>query len=116
VHDIGKVAVPDHILLKPGPLDSDEWKIMKQHPLIGERICRPLKSFRHVLPIIRHHHEKLDGSGYPDGLKGKDIPLTAQIMQTVDIYDALTTSRPYRKALSPKEAFAIMDTEVKKGW
>src|SRR6266446_3996545 len=82
VHDIGKVAVPDHILLKPGPLDSDEWKIMKQHPLIGERICRPLKSFRHGLPIIRHHHEKLDGSGYPDGLKGKDIPLTAQIMQT----------------------------------
>jgi putative two-component system response regulator len=116
VHDIGKVAVPDHILLKPGPLDSDEWKIMKQHPLIGERICRPLKSFRHVLPIIRHHHEKLDGSGYPDGLKGEDIPLTAQIMQTVDIYDALTTARPYRKALSPKEAFAIMDTEVKKGW
>jgi putative two-component system response regulator len=89
---------------------------MKQHPLIGERICRPLKSFRQVLPIIRHHHEKLDGSGYPDGLKGKDIPLTAQIMHTVDIYDALTTSRPYRKALSPKEAFAIMDTEVKKGW
>jgi putative two-component system response regulator len=89
---------------------------MKQHPLIGERICSPLKSFRHVLPIIRHHHEKLDGSGYPDGLKGKEIPLTAQIMQTVDIYDALTTARPYRKALSPKEAFAIIDTEVKKGW
>jgi putative two-component system response regulator len=116
VHDIGKVAVPDHILLKPGPLDSDEWKIMRQHPLIGERICRPLKSFRNVLPIIRHHHEKLDGSGYPDGLKGKEIPLSAQIMQTVDIYDALTTARPYRKALSPKEAFAIIDAEVKKGW
>jgi putative two-component system response regulator len=116
VHDIGKVAVPDHILLKPGPLDSEEWKIMKQHPLIGERICSPLKSFRHVLPIIRHHHEKLDGSGYPDGLKGKEIPLTAQIMQTVDVYDALTTTRPYRKALSPKEAFAILNAEVKKGW
>jgi putative two-component system response regulator len=116
VHDIGKVAVPDHILLKPGPLDSEEWKIMKQHPIIGERICSPLKSFRHVLPIIRHHHEKLDGSGYPDGLKGKEIPLTAQIMQTVDVYDALTTARPYRKALSPKEAFAILNAEVKKGW
>jgi putative two-component system response regulator len=116
VHDIGKVAVPDHILLKPGPLDSEEWKIMKQHPLIGERICSPLKSFRHVLPIIRHHHEKLDGSGYPDGLKGKEIPLTAQIMQTVDVYDALTTARPYRKPLSPKEAFAILNAEVKKGW
>jgi putative two-component system response regulator len=116
VHDIGKVAVPDHILLKPGPLDSEEWKIMKQHPLIGERICSPLKSFRHVLPIIRHHHEKLDGSGYPDGLKGREIPLTAQIMQTVDVYDALTTARPYRKPLSPKEAFAILNAEVKKGW
>jgi putative two-component system response regulator len=116
VHDVGKVAVPDHILLKPGPLDPEEWKIMKQHPLIGERICSPLKSFRHVLPIIRQHHEKLDGSGYPDGLKGEEITLTAQIIQTVDIYDALTTTRPYRKALSPKEAFAIIYAEVKKGW
>jgi len=116
VHDVGKVAVPDHILLKPGPLDPEEWKIMKQHPLIGERICSPLKSFRHVLPIIRQHHEKLDGSGYPDGLKGEEITLTAQIIQTVDIYDALTTDRPYRKALSPKEAFAIIYSEVKKGW
>ena len=116
VHDVGKVAVPDHILLKPGPLDSEEWKIMRQHPLIGERICSPLKSFRHVLPIIRQHHEKLDGSGYPDGLKGEEIALTAQIMQTVDIYDALSTARPYRKALSPKEAFAIIYSEVKKGW
>src|ERR1700739_1060867 len=116
VHDVGKVAVPDHILLKPGPLDPEEWKIMKQHPLIGERICSPLKSFRHVLPIIRQHHEKLDGSGYPDGLKGEEITLTAQIIQTVDIYDALTTDRPYRKALSPKEAFSIIYSEVKKGW
>jgi len=116
VHDVGKVAVPDHILLKPGPLDPEEWKIMKQHPLTGERICSPLKSFRHVLPIIRQHHEKLDGSGYPDGLKGDEITLTAQIIQTVDIYDALATDRPYRKALSPKEAFAIIYSEVKKGW
>ena len=116
VHDIGKVAVPDQILLKPGPLTQDEWNIMKQHPVVGERICAPLKSFRHVLPVIRSHHEKLDGSGYPDGLKGEEIPLTAQIMQTVDVYDALTTARPYRKALSPKEAFAIIQSEVKKGW
>src|SRR3984893_12494206 len=100
VHDIGKVAVPDQILLKPGPLTQDEWNVMKQHPVVGERICAPLKSFRHVLPIIRSHHEKLDGSGYPDGLKGEEIALTAQIMQTVDIYDALTTARPYRKALT----------------
>ena len=116
VHDIGKVAVPEHILLKPGPLTPEEWKVMKQHPVMGERICSPLKSFRHVLPVIRHHHEKLDGSGYPDGLKGEDIMLSARILQTVDIYDALTTARPYRKALSPEEAFAVMQQEVKRGW
>ncbi len=116
VHDIGKVAVPDQILLKPGPLTPDEWNTMKQHPVAGERICAPLRSFRHVLPVIRHHHEKLDGSGYPDGLKGEQIPLAARVLQTVDIYDALTTTRPYRKGLSPKEAFAIMREEVKRGW
>jgi len=89
---------------------------MKQHPVVGERICAPLKSFRHVIPVIRHHHEKLDGSGYPDELKGEQIPLTARILQTVDIYDALTTPRPYRKALSPKETFAVMREEAKRGW
>ena len=99
VHDIGKVAVPEHILLKPGRLTEKERKIMEQHPVIGERICAPLKSFRLVLPIIRHHHERLDGSGYPDGLKGDQIPLTARILSAVDIFDALTTDRPYRKAL-----------------
>jgi putative two-component system response regulator len=116
VHDVGKVAVPEHILLKPGPLTDEEWKIMKQHPAAGERICRPLKSFRLVLPIIRHHHEKWDGSGYPDGLKGEEIPLTARILQTVDIYDALTTDRPYRKAMSPDKALSVMREEVKRGW
>ncbi len=116
VHDIGKVAVPEHILLKPGPLTPEEWKVMKQHPVVGARICAPLKSFRHVLPVIRHHHEKLDGSGYPDGLKGEEIARTARILQTVDIYDALTTARPYRKALLPQEAFKVMREEVKRGW
>jgi putative two-component system response regulator len=116
VHDIGKVAVPEHILLKPGPLTPDEWAVMKQHPVVGARICAPLKSFRHVLPVILHHHEKLDGSGYPEGLKGEQIALTARILQTVDIYDALTTERPYRKALSPAEAFEVMHKEVKRGW
>ena len=116
VHDIGKVAVPEHILLKPGPLTPDEWKVMKDHPLVGERICAPLKTFRHVLPVIRHHHEKLDGSGYPDGLKGEEIPLTARVLQTVDIYDALTTTRPYREALSPQKAFGVIREEVKRGW
>ena len=90
--------------------------IMKQHPVVGERICSPLKSFRLVLPIIRHHHEKQDGSGYPDGLKGEEIPLTARILQITDIYDALTTERPYRNALQPQDAFAVMRDEVKRGW
>ncbi|MBI1737960.1 MAG: response regulator [Acidobacteria bacterium] len=116
VHDVGKVAVPEHILQKPGPLTADEWKIMKEHPVVGERICSPLKSFRHVLPIIRHHHEKLDGSGYPDGLKGDQIPLTARVLTTVDIYDALSTDRPYRKALSPAEAVETMRKEIRLGW
>jgi putative two-component system response regulator len=116
VHDIGKLAVPEHILLKPGPLTAEERKIMQQHTIAGERICAPLRSFRHVLPIIRHHHEKWDGSGYPDGLKGEQIPLTARILQITDIYDALTTDRPYRKALSPQEALATLQEEVKRGW
>jgi putative two-component system response regulator len=116
IHDIGKLAVPEHILLKPGPLTPEERKIMEQHTVIGERICAPLRSFRHVLPIIRHHHEKQDGSGYPDGLKGEQVPLTARILQVTDIYDALTTDRPYRKALPSEKAFAIMREEVKRGW
>ena len=116
VHDIGKLAVPEHILLKPGPLTPEERKIMEQHTIAGERICAPLRSFRHVLPIIRHHHEKQDGSGYPDGLKGEQIPLTARILQVTDIYDALSTDRPYRKALPVQKAFAIMREEVKRGW
>lgn len=116
IHDIGKLAVPEHILLKPGPLTPEERKIMEQHTIIGERICAPLRSFRHVLPIIRHHHEKQDGSGYPDGLKGAQVPLTARILQITDIYDALTTDRPYRKALPVEKALSIMREEVKRGW
>jgi putative two-component system response regulator len=116
IHDIGKVAVPDQILLKPGPLTPEERTLMQQHTVVGAGICSPLKSFRTVLPIIRHHHEKMDGSGYPDGLKGDAIPLTARILQIVDIYDALTTDRPYRKALTPERALALMREEVKRGW
>jgi putative two-component system response regulator len=116
VHDIGKVAVPESILLKPAALDADERKIMEQHPLVGERICEPLRSFRTVLPIIRWHHEKQDGSGYPDHLKGEEIPLTTRILQTVDIYDSLTTDRPYRKALSQKKTLEIMWEETRRGW
>jgi putative two-component system response regulator len=116
VHDIGKVSVPDSILLKPGRLTEDERKIMQDHPVIGERICAPLKSFRLVLPIIRHHHEKLDGSGYPDQLRGQEIPLTARVLQIVDVYDALTTQRPYKRAFTVTEALQTMEDEVRKGW
>jgi putative two-component system response regulator len=116
VHDIGKLAVPESILLKPGPLTPEERKIMEQHTIAGERICAPLRSFRHVLPIIRSHHERQDGSGYPDGLKGEQVPLTARILQITDVYDALTTDRPYRKALSVGNAFEILREEMKRGW
>jgi putative two-component system response regulator len=116
VHDIGKVAVPDSILLKPGLLTLEERKMVEQHPVIGARICEPLKSFRLVLPIIRHHHEKMDGSGYPDGLRGEAIPITARILTVVDVYDALTSDCPYRSAMSSEEAFKIMQEEVSKGW
>lgn len=116
VHDIGKIGVPEHVLLKQSDLNDDEWAVMKQHPVTGERICSPLKSFRLVLPIIRHHHEKLDGSGYPDGLKGDKIPLTARALQITDIYDALVTDRPYRRALSHEEAIKTMRSEARRGW
>src|ERR1700694_1249030 len=116
VHDVGKVAIPDAILLKPGRLTPEEWTIIREHSVIGERICAPLKSFRLVLPIIRHHHEKLDGSGYPDGLRGDAIPVTARVLQIVDVYDALTTDRPYKKAFSVTDALQTMKEEVAKGW
>ncbi len=116
VHDVGKIAVPDAILLKPGSLTGDEWKLIHEHPVVGERICAPLKSFRFVLPIIRHHHEKFDGSGYPDGLRGEAIPVTARALQIVDVYDALTTDRPYKKAFSITDALQTMKQEVNKGW
>jgi putative two-component system response regulator len=116
VHDVGKIAIPDAILLKPGSLTPQEWTIIREHSVIGERICAPLKSFRHVLPIIRHHHEKLDGSGYPDGLRGDAIPVTARVLQIVDVYDALTTDRPYKKAFSITDALQTLKQEVAKGW
>src|SRR5258708_3137764 len=116
VHDIGKVAVPDSILLKPARLTPEEMQIVKEHPVAGERICAPLRSFRLVLPIIPHHHEKLDGSAYPAGLKGEQIPITARVLQIVDVYDALTTRRPYKTALTSSEAIAVMTEEVGRGW
>ena len=116
LHDLGKVGVPESILLKPGPLNDMERAVVREHPAIGERICKPLKSLRMVLPIIRHHHERWDGSGYPDGLAGEAIPLTARIMQVADIYDAFTTERPYKRALTQAESIALMREETAKGW
>jgi len=116
LHDIGKIGVPESILLKPGPLNAEERRIMQEHPVIGENICKPLKSLRRILPVIRHHHEKMDGSGYPDGLRGEAIPLKARILQIADIYDALTTNRPYRGALPPEEALQTLYTEAGNGW
>ena len=116
VHDIGKIAIPDAIMLKPTSLSPDEWTLMREHSVVGERICAPLKSFRSVLPIIRHHHEKFDGSGYPDGLAGEAIPIAASVLQIVDVYDALTTDRPYKTAFSITDALQTMKEEVAKGW
>jgi len=116
VHDIGKIAVPDFVLLKAGPLSAQEMSIIRRHPVEGERICSPLKSLRRTLPVIRHHHERMDGTGYPDGLRGDAIPLAARILQIVDIYDALTTDRPYRKAYAPAQAIATLYSEAERGW
>lgn len=115
LHDLGKISVPDDILKKGSNLTQDEWKVMKQHPVVGEAICRPLKSLRLVLPIIRHHHEHSDGSGYPDGLKDGEIPLLARILQVVDVYDALRTARPYKPALAYEQAATMICDEAKAG-
>lgn len=115
LHDLGKIAVPDEILKKGSNLTPSEWEIMKKHPVTGETICRPLKSMRLVLPIIRHHHEHSDGSGYPDGLRGNEIPLLPRILQVVDVYDALRTARPYKPALSHDQAAITMREEARSG-
>jgi len=115
LHDIGKIAIPDAILLAARPLEDNEWKVMRSHPAKGESLCAGLHAARAALPIIRSHHEKWNGSGYPDGLKGEEIPRAARIFQIVDIFDALTSARPYKKALSIEEAMAIMERENSKG-
>jgi putative two-component system response regulator len=116
LHDVGKVGIPDSILFKPGPLTADEWVTMRSHTTRGEEICRHMKSLAPVLPIIRHHHERWDGSGYPDGLRGKQIPLLARIVQIVDIYDALANPRPYKPAYTPDRALAVIQEETARGW
>jgi len=116
LHDIGKIGVKDAVLNKPDRLTPEEFEEIKKHPLTGEDICRPLKSIKSLLEIIRHHHEKLDGSGYPDRLKGTEIPVAARIMAIVDVYDALTSDRPYRKGMPKEKALSILEEEASKGW
>ena len=105
LHDIGKIGIKDAILLKEGPLTPDEFEQIKQHPIKGEEIINILPSLKRVASLIRHHHERYDGSGYPDGVRGQDIDLGARILAVADVFDAMTTDRPYRKAFSFKDAF-----------
>ncbi|MBI4395776.1 MAG: response regulator [Elusimicrobia bacterium] len=116
LHDIGKLGIPDAVLQKEGPLDANEWDMMRKHTLIGCEICGRLKGMKDVLPIIRNHHERLDGTGYPDGLKKGDISDLVRIVNVVDIYDALTSRRSYKEAFSPEKAFRILWEEVERGW
>ena len=116
LHDVGKVGIPDSILFKPGRLTDEEWEVMRAHPVRGEEICGPLLSLRCVLPIVRHHHERWDGSGYPDGLAGAEIPLLARVLQVADIYDALTNPRSYKKAFTTAHALEVLQEETARGW
>lgn len=115
-HDIGKIGIPDKILLKPGKLDDDEFNIIKKHPVISEKICSPINYFSQLLPIIRHHHERIDGRGYPDKLVGTDIPLGARIIAVADAFDALTSNRAYRQAFTLERAFNILKEGAGTQW
>ena len=116
LHDLGKIAVPDGILLKPGPLDPIEQERIRAHPGAGSDLVLGLRSMELVRPIMRHHHEKWDGSGYPDGLKGEAIPLGARIISVVDVFDALHTERPYKAALSRSDAVSLLIRETDRGY
>jgi putative two-component system response regulator len=116
LHDVGKIAVPDAVLSKPGTLTPEEFTVIQRHTTAGEALCGDLRILRPVRPIIRHHHERFDGGGYPDRLAGDDIPLLAQIMSIVDIFDALTTTRVYREAISEEAACAELRAEADRGW
>lgn len=116
LHDVGKVAVPDAVLTKDGRLTPEEFDLIKQHPVVGEALCCELRALRAVRPIVRSHHERLDGSGYPDGLRGDAVPLLAQVLSIADAYDAMTTTRSYRAAMPATDALQALTDEVKKGW
>ena len=109
LHDIGKIGIPENVLRKPSKLTDDEWEIMKQHPVIGaEKILRPNESLHDLIPMVKYHHEHWDGTGYPEKLKGEEIPLTARIVSVADAYHALISDRPYRKGLSVEKACEIL--------
>lgn len=116
LHDVGKLGIPDAILMKPSSLDAGEWAVMRQHTVIGARLIEGLKSMRLTAPIVRHHHERWDGSGYPDGLAGEAIPLLARVFQVVDIYDALVYARPYKAPMSQAQALQTLADEAARGW
>jgi putative two-component system response regulator len=115
LHDLGKIAVPDRILLKNGALDAEERTVIQTHPAVGADLVREMRTLDDVRPLIRHHHERFDGSGYPDGLMGEEIPLGARIMAVVDVYDALRTARPYKAALDHQQAVTILLQETEAG-
>ena len=106
LHDVGKLAIPNEILHKPGPLNDAEWRVMAEHPVIGERILRRTPQLGHLAPVVRHEHERWDGNGYPDGLAGTDIPIASRIILACDAYNAMITTRPYREAMSAADAVA----------
>jgi len=112
----GKIAIPDAILLKNGPLSGAERSVIRQYPVVGDQLCRELRSLQDVRAIVRSHHERWHGSGYPDGLARDEIPMTAQIVSVADAYDALTTERPYRPALVHEVAMDILRREAACGW
>ena len=116
LHDIGMLTIPEAVLQKRGSLEPQEWTLLKSHTVAGDRLCGNLRSLQAVRPIVRHHHERLDGSGYPDGLSGDQVPLLAQIVGIVDTYEALTTPRPYQKVMASGHAFTVLRQHVRSGW
>jgi putative two-component system response regulator len=116
LHDIGMLAIPDGVLRKAGSLEPEEYELIKSHTVVGDTLCSNLRSLQPVRPIVRHHHERLDGSGYPDGLRGSEIPLLAQIIGLVDVFDAVTTQRPYQRAQPLDEGVRVLREQVRKGW
>lgn len=116
LHDLGKLAIADNVLQKPGPLDVNERRLIEQHSVMGEALLEGISSLEQARPIVRHHHEKLNGSGYPDGLRGEQIPMAARIVAVCDVYDALTHERPYKGACSSEEAIHILFEEVAAGF